>query len=165
MKQLLLVLSALVLTTVFIAAAQAKTAARTLVAVRKTTLGSVLVDARGHTLYLFEKDRNGISACNSACLQYWPALTSMGTARAGKGVRQSLLRIVKQHDGRLQVTYAGHPLYTFLGDKSAGQTSGEGLNNFGADWYAVAASGRKIEPAQSSSTGGYGGGYSAGGGW
>jgi len=59
-----------------------------------------------------------------------------------------------------QVIYAGHPLYTFVGDKQAGQTTGEGLSNFGAEWYALAASGRKVEQSQSS-----GGGYSSGGGW
>jgi predicted lipoprotein with Yx(FWY)xxD motif len=62
---------------------------------------------------------------------------------------------------RRQVTYAGHPLYTFAGDKSAGQTTGEGLTNFGAGWYALAASGQKVEQSKPSGGGGYdsGGGY------
>jgi len=177
MKQLLstrllavgIALAAVGAATMLVAAAQASTSARsrfraatgTLVALRKTALGAVLVDARGRTLYLFEKDRNGVSACNTACVKFWPALTSQGTPRAGKGVRQSLLRLGRPHNGLRQVTYAGHPLYTFVGDKRAGQTTGEGLNNFGADWYALAASGQKVEQAQSSS----GGGYSSGGGW
>ena len=135
-----------------------------LVALRKTTLGSVLVDARGRTLYLFEKDRSGVSACDAACLKYWPAVTSLATPRAGRGVQPSMLKIVRQHNGLRQVTYAGHPLYRFVGDKSAGQTSGEGLSNFGADWYALAASGQKVERSQSSG-GGYSSGYSSGGGW
>jgi predicted lipoprotein with Yx(FWY)xxD motif len=130
-----------------------------LIALRKTTLGSVLVDARGRTLYLFEKDRSGMSACDAACLKYWPAVTSRATPRAGQGVQPSMLKIIRQHNGLRQVT-AGHPLYTFAGDKRAGQTSGEGLSNFGADWYALAASGQKVERAQSS-----GGGYGSGGGW
>jgi len=138
----------------------------TFVNLRKTALGTVLVDSRGHTLYLFEKDRNGVSACNTACVQYWPPLTSQGTPRAGKGVRQSLLRLTSAHNGRRQVTYAGHPLYTFVGDKNAGQTTGENLNNFGADWYALAAGGGKVEPSHSAGgTSGNGGGYSSGGGY
>ena len=136
------------------------TAKGAVVALKQTTLGAILVDARGRTLYLFEKDRSGISACNSACVQYWPALTSGATPRAGSGVHQSMLRVVRQQNGARQVTYAGHPLYTFVGDKSAGQTSGEGLTNFGAGWYAIAASGRKVEKSQSSS-----GGSSSGYGW
>jgi predicted lipoprotein with Yx(FWY)xxD motif len=132
-----------------------------LVALRKTTLGTVLVDARGRTLYLFEKDRKGMSACDTACVKFWPPLVSRATPRAGKGVHKSMLGISKRQDGRRQVTYAGHPLYTFVGDKSAGQTSGEGLTNFGAPWDALAASGRAVEPSQPSS-GGYGSGYGGG---
>lgn len=169
MKRLLLLLGIVGATAVLIAAAQARTSLRTstgtLVALRKTALGSVLVDARGRTVYLFEKDRNGVSACNTACMTYWPMLTSRGTARAGRGVHQSLLRLTAPRNGRSQVIYAGHPLYTFVGDKRPGQTSGEGLTNFGAGWYALAASGRKIELAQSGSGYSSGGGYRSGGGW
>ena len=175
----LLVLGVVGATTLLIAAAQASTTSRsrlgasrgTLVALRKTSLGSVLVDARGRTLYLFEKDRNGVSACDTACLKYWPALTTRGMPRAGSGVHRSQLRITPPRHGRSQVIYAGHPLYTFVGDKRPGQTTGEDLTNFGGGWYALAASGRKIERAQdssgsSSNTGsGSGGGYGSGSGW
>lgn len=134
------------------------------VALRKTTLGRVLVDARGRTLYLFKKDRKGMSACDAACAKFWPPLVSRSAPLAGAGVHKSLLGQSKRKDGRSQVTYAGHPLYTFLGDKAAGQTSGEGLTNFGAEWDALAASGHTVEAAQASppSTGGYGGGYGGG---
>jgi predicted lipoprotein with Yx(FWY)xxD motif len=154
-----------------VAAAQAANSSRTrtratgaLVALRQTALGSILVDARGRTLYLFEKDRNGVSMCNSACAKYWPPLTSHGTPRAGKGVHQSLLRTARSGNGVRQVTYGGHPLYTFVGDKRAGQTAGEGLDNFGAEWYAVAANGHTVErsdksASDSSGSGGYGGGW------
>jgi predicted lipoprotein with Yx(FWY)xxD motif len=145
-----------------VAVAQAGTSSspRPAVALRNTALGPILVDAHGRTLYLFEKDRNGVSMCDSACVTYWPKLTSHGTPHAGKGVRQSLLGLGRAR----QVTYAGHPLYTFVGDKHAGQTSGEGLTNFGADWYAVSASGQKVERSASTSTG-YGSSSSPGGGW
>jgi predicted lipoprotein with Yx(FWY)xxD motif len=137
-----------------------------LVALRKTPIGSVLVDARGRTLYLFEKDRHGRSACYGACAAYWPPLYSAATPRAGRGVRAGLLALTRRTDGRRQVTYAGHPLYTFAGDKKAGQTTGEGLNDFGAAWDAVAANGRAVEPAASDSGGSAGddGGYGGYGG-
>ena len=133
-----------------------------LVALGKTALGSVLVDARGRTLYVFDKDQHGRSACYGACATYWPPLLSSAKPRQAKGVRASLLGLITRTDGKRQVTYAGHPLYRFIGDKSAGQTTGEGLTDFGAAWDAVAASGRSVEPITPDSGGtgsGYGGGY------
>jgi predicted lipoprotein with Yx(FWY)xxD motif len=162
-----------------VALAQAGThrqSAGVVVSVRKTALGSVLVDSRGRTLYLFEKDRNGLSMCSSACTAYWPPLTSHVAPRAGSGVHKQLLTLGKAHNGVRQVLYAGHPLYTFVGDTHAGQTSGEGLTNFGAGWYAIAASGLKVDKSDSASGGsgsgsgsgsggGYGSGYGSGGGY
>jgi predicted lipoprotein with Yx(FWY)xxD motif len=113
-----------------------------LVTLGKTPLGKVLVDGRGRTLYLFEKDKRGRSACYGACAAYWPPLLSSAKPRAGRGVRASRLGVIKRTDGKRQVTYAGHPLYTFAGDNRAGQTTGEALTDFGAAWYVVAASGR-----------------------
>lgn len=132
-----------------------------LVSIHKTTLGKVVADARGRTLYLFEKDRNRMSSCNGACAAYWPPLLTSAKPRAGAGVRASLLGVARRADGRRQVTYAGHPLYTFVGDTKAGQTSGEGLTNFGAPWDAVAPNGRPIEPNAPASDGS-GNGYGAG---
>jgi predicted lipoprotein with Yx(FWY)xxD motif len=134
-----------------------------LVALRKTTLGAILVDARGRTLYVFEKDRNGKSACDTACVSYWPPLISGVKPRAGAGVHGFMLGVTKRQDGRRQVTYAGHLLYRFAGDKTAGQTTGEGLTNFGAEWYALAATGRTVEPSKPSGGGYDGGGYGSGG--
>jgi predicted lipoprotein with Yx(FWY)xxD motif len=141
------------------AASQSKASKGTLVAVRKTGLGKALVDARGRTLYLFDKDKRGMSSCNGACAAYWPPVFTTAKPRAAAGVRASLLGMTRRADGRRQVTYAGHPLYRFIGDKKAGQTSGEGLTDFGAAWDAVAPSGRSIEPsapASGSSGSGYG---------
>jgi predicted lipoprotein with Yx(FWY)xxD motif len=143
----------------------ARTGTRAVVALRTTGIGSVLVDSHGRTVYLFEKDRSGLSMCNSACVKFWPRLTSHGNPHAGKGVHQSLLGLGRVRRGVGQVTYAGHPLYTFVGDKRPGQTSGEGLDNFGAEWYAVGPNGHKVEhdkSGSSSSTGGY---PSSGSGW
>jgi predicted lipoprotein with Yx(FWY)xxD motif len=142
-----------------------RTGTRALVALRKTGLGSVLVDSRGRTLYLFEKDSNGVSMCNSACAKFWPRLTSDGSPRAGKGVHQSLLRLTRVRKGVGQVTYAGRPLYTFVGDKRPGQTSGEGLDDFGAEWYAVGPNGHKVEHDKSGSSSSSGGYSSSGSGW
>jgi predicted lipoprotein with Yx(FWY)xxD motif len=144
---------------VFVAPALGGASKGAVVSLKKTTLGAVLVDARGRTLYLFEKDRGGMSACNSACAQYWPALTSRAAPRAGTGVKQSLLRRTKQHNGSWQVTYAGDPLYTFVGDKRTGQTTGEGLTNFGTGWYVLAANGKKVEERTNSSGSSGSGGY------
>jgi predicted lipoprotein with Yx(FWY)xxD motif len=130
------------------------------VALGKTTLGRVLVDARGRTLYLFAKDKGGRSACYGACATYWPPLVSTAKPRAASGVRASSLALTKRTDGKRQVTYAGHPLYTFSLDTRAGQTSGQGLTDFGGSWNAVAASGRAVKPtASSGSSGGSGSGY------
>ena len=126
---------------------------------RKTGLGSILADARGRTLYLFEKDTSTASTCNSECASYWPPLKSHGTPHAAAGVHALLLGLAHG-----QVTYAGHPLYRFVGDKRAGQTTGEGLTNFGADWYVVAANGKKIEPAKGASSSS-GSGTQTGGGY
>jgi predicted lipoprotein with Yx(FWY)xxD motif len=165
MKTRLLALCvALGLTAAIVATAQARTPKSAVVSLRKTSLGTIHVDPRGRTLYLFEKDRKGKSACTSACLSYWPAFTSRTVPRAGTGVRQSLLGLAKPQHGLRQLTYAGHPLYRFVGDKRPGQTSGEGLSNFGADWYALSAGGRKVEQNQSgNNSSGSSGGYGSGG--
>ena len=139
-----------------------RTSKGALVALKSTALGKVLVDARGRTLYLFEKDKHGRSACYGACATYWPPLYSTTKPRPGTGVHASLLGLTKRTNGKRQVTYAGHPLYTFIADTKPGQTNGEGLSNFGATWDAIAASGRAVEPTASNSGGaggGYGGGY------
>ena len=131
------------------------------VALGNTTLGRVLVDVRGRTLYLFAKDKGGRSACYGTCATYWPPLVSTAKPPAARGVRASLLGLTRRSNGKRQVTYAGHPLYTFSLDRRAGQTSGQGLTDFGGTWNAVAASGRAVKSGGSG--GGYGGGYGSGG--
>jgi predicted lipoprotein with Yx(FWY)xxD motif len=133
------------------------------VAVAKTGLGPVLVDGRGRTLYLFAKDRGGKSACAGQCAGFWPPLITSGKPAAIGGAKASLLGTTRRADGRLQVTYNHHPLYTFVKDTRRGQTNGEELDAFGAEWYAVSAAGARVEK-NSASTGyptpsGYGYGY------
>lgn len=127
-----------------------------LVSTRNTSLGRVLVNSNGRTLYLFAKDRNGKSACTGQCAVFWPPVITRGKPRVSNGAKASLIGTTKRADGRLQVTYNHHPLYTFAKDKKAGQTTGEGVDAFGAEWDAVSPSGRKIgEPSTSSGGGGY----------
>ena len=110
-----------------------------------SSFGRVLVDGSGRTLYLFEKDRHGRSACAGICATYWPPLIVRGTPKAGAGVKAASLKTTKRSDGGRQLTYAGHPLYRFSGDQAPGQATGQGMNAFGAEWYVVSPSGSKIE--------------------
>src|SRR5262245_52149332 len=86
------------------------------VATANSSLGRILVDARGRTLYLFEKDKRGHSACSGYCTTYWPPLLTRGTPIPGRSVKGSLLGVARRADGTKQVTYAGHPLYRYIGD-------------------------------------------------
>ena len=115
------------------------------VRIATSQLGRILVDNKGITLYDFPPDRGTTSVCYGACAALWPPLLTHGKPVAGPGVRASLLGTTKRKDGKLQVTYKGHPLYTFLLDKKPGQTAGEGSTNFGAAWYALAPSGATID--------------------
>src|SRR5512146_2345116 len=83
------------------------------VAVASSGLGRILVDGRGHTLYLFAKDKHGRSTCTGKCAAFWPPLLASGKTLAAAGAKTSLLGTTKRSDGRLQVTYGHHPLYTF----------------------------------------------------
>jgi predicted lipoprotein with Yx(FWY)xxD motif len=132
-----------------------------LVSTATTSLGRILVDSRGHTLYLFEGDKNGKSACSASCAGAWPPLITSAKPRAGAGVKASLLGETKRADGRMQATYNHHPLYLFVKDTKKGQTTGENVDAFGAEWYAVSAAGATVEPKASTTTttttsGGYG---------
>jgi predicted lipoprotein with Yx(FWY)xxD motif len=116
------------------------------VGVRSTSLGKVLVNGKGVTLYLFEKDKKGKSACSGQCAAAWPPLLTKGKPSASGSVSASKLGTTRRSDGTTQVTYAGHPLYTFIMDKNKpGSTKGEGLDAFGAEWYVLGTNGKKIE--------------------
>jgi predicted lipoprotein with Yx(FWY)xxD motif len=115
------------------------------VASARSRLGRILVDARGRTLYLFEKDRHGRSSCGGACATYWPPLLTRGKPIAGRGVKRSLLGVTRRRNGKRQVTYAGHPLYRFVQDRKRGQTRGQGSQLFGAGWDVVSPAGKKVD--------------------
>jgi predicted lipoprotein with Yx(FWY)xxD motif len=112
--------------------------------VRTTPLGRILVDGRGMTLYLFEKDTGMKSTCDGSCAKFWPPVTTTGAAKAGSGLDAGKLGTTARSDGETEVTYNGHPLYYYAGDKQPGDTTGEGLNAFGALWYVLSPAGKEV---------------------
>jgi predicted lipoprotein with Yx(FWY)xxD motif len=108
-------------------------------------LGMILVDSKGFTLYDFHKDKGTTSACYGACAEGWPPLMTEGAPRAGNGASASMLGTTQRKDGTTQVTYAGHPLYTFAGDQGPGEANGNDVDAFGAQWYALQGSGEEPE--------------------
>lgn len=113
-----------------------------------TDLGQILIDGHGRTLYLYTPDRRNSSTCYGQCAALWPPLLTTSKARPAHGVKGPLLGTTKRRDGKLQVTYAGHPLYYFAQDQSPGDVFGQGLQNI---WYAVSATGAQVSapaPAQ-----------------
>ena len=136
----------------------AATAKGAVVSTAKTSLGRIIVKSNGHTLYLFGKDRNGKSACSGQCATFWPPLITSGKPRVNSGARAALIGTTKRADGRLQVTYNHHPVYTFVKDTKAGQTNGEGVNAFGGTWDAGSPAGAKVAKPSAPSQGG-GGSY------
>src|SRR5882757_8422180 len=95
------------------------------------SLGKILVDSKGHTLYLFQPDTARMSKCSGACALSWPPLHAAGKPSAGAGLNASQLTTIARSDGTQQVTYNGHPLYTFVKDQRPGQATGQGLSAFG----------------------------------
>lgn len=107
-------------------------------------LGTILVNGRGRTLYLFAADTSKNSTCTGACAAAWPPLLTSGSAVAGTGAKQNLLSTTTRSGGAKQVTYDNHPLYLFAGDAASGQTNGQGLTQFGALWWVVNPSGKQV---------------------
>jgi predicted lipoprotein with Yx(FWY)xxD motif len=122
------------------------------IAIRSTSLGQTLVDANGRTLYLFKGDRPNVSTLSAAGTAVWPRFVSAGHVKAEGGARAALIGTTSSPSGVRQVTYAGHPLYYYVGDSSPGSTRGQGLNQFGALWYVLGSSGNAITHAPSTST-------------
>jgi predicted lipoprotein with Yx(FWY)xxD motif len=128
------------------------------VGVASTGLGDVLVDRQGRTLYLFGRDSGTTSACTGACAASWPPLRVRRTPVVGSRAKPSDVGRTARPDGISQLTYNGHPLYTFVNDKKPGDTNGEGIDAFGGSWFAVSPAGVKVAPrSQPQGGGGYGG--------
>jgi predicted lipoprotein with Yx(FWY)xxD motif len=108
-------------------------------------LGQIIVDAQGRTLYLFEADKGGKSSCDGPCAAAWPPYLSNGAPQADMGASGNLTGTNVRADGTTQVTYGGHPLYYYAGDKASGDTAGQDIDQFGAKWYVVGKDGKKID--------------------
>jgi predicted lipoprotein with Yx(FWY)xxD motif len=106
-------------------------------------LGTVLVDSEGLTVYQFAKDQGSTSSCYGACEQGWPPVIAKGQP-SGEGAIASQLGTTKRKDGSVQVTYAGHPLYTYAGDSSPGEANGNESTAFGGEWSVMDESGEAV---------------------
>jgi predicted lipoprotein with Yx(FWY)xxD motif len=116
-------------------------------AVKNSSLGTILADGKGYTVYLFEPDKQGTPTCLAGCASEWPPLMlPKGVTKpiAGPGINASLLGTVKRPGGGLQVTYNRWPLYRWIGDTSPGMTTGEGLDNLGGYWYVLNPAGDAV---------------------
>jgi predicted lipoprotein with Yx(FWY)xxD motif len=131
------------------------------IGVTSTGLGPILVDSQGRTLYLFQKDTGNTSTCTGACAAAWPPLRATGQTVVGKAANSALLGSTPRSDGAPQITYNGHPVYLFIKDQKPGDTNGEGVNAFGASWFALSSAGNQVSPpaASGSTSSGGGGGY------
>jgi predicted lipoprotein with Yx(FWY)xxD motif len=111
--------------------------------VRTSDYGKILFDGRGFALYAFTRDR-GQSACAGACATAWPPFVVKGGIRAGTGVKASLLGTVRRANGARQVTYAGRPLYYYVGDRRPDQVLCQNVREFGGLWLVVRPNGRLV---------------------
>jgi predicted lipoprotein with Yx(FWY)xxD motif len=114
------------------------------VRVANTRLGRILVDSAGRTLYLFKADSGTSSTCTGACAIAWPPLRTSATPAVAGSANAALVGSISRSDGARQVTYNGHPLYTFVKDHKPGDVNGQGLTAFGAAWFAVSPTGNQI---------------------
>jgi predicted lipoprotein with Yx(FWY)xxD motif len=132
------------------------------ISTRSTSRGTVLTDAKGHTLYWFAIDTPTTSKCSGTCATYWPPVIGKPTAAAGASLPHALGSITRS-DGTVQATYNGHPLYTYAADTAPGMVGGNGLNVSGGLWWAMTPSGAKLgasaHPSSSASSTGGGYGY------
>jgi len=135
--------------------------------VATTSLGPVLVDSKGFTVYMLTADTPGHSTCSAQCLKFWPLVLAPGTTVPPVQGVSAAVTATKATSGASMVAAAGWPLYTFVKDKAPGQVAGEGIKTFGGTWYAVSPSGTPVMKAAKSApvttssggSGGGGGGY------
>jgi predicted lipoprotein with Yx(FWY)xxD motif len=119
-------------------------AGETIMVATNSKLGQILVDEKGMTVYLFVADTGTTSTCYTSCATIWPPVLTTGAPQAGAGASASLLGTTTRTDGKVEVTYAGHPLYYFVQDKAAGDTTGQGINGFGGLWWVLSPSGAAV---------------------
>ncbi len=109
--------------------------------VHTSRYGSVIFDGRGFALYTFSHDPRGRSSCSGACAKAWPPLIVKRAPSAGAGAKASLLGTLRRSDGTTQASYAGRPLYYYVGDTKAGQILCQNVSEFGGRWLVVGANG------------------------
>jgi predicted lipoprotein with Yx(FWY)xxD motif len=126
------------------AAPGATSAGSATVKVAHRSLGKVLVDSRGRTLYVLSADSARKSRCSGACARNWPPLRASRKPTVGTGLTASKVGTIRRSDGKPQVTYNRHPLYRFVGDTRPGQTNGQGIVAFGGRWSVVSPAGRPV---------------------
>jgi predicted lipoprotein with Yx(FWY)xxD motif len=122
-----------------------------------TSLGNVLVDGKGMTVYMLTSDKPNKSNCSGQCLTYWPPVAAQKSGTKSPGVTAAV-GSTKSTAGSLMATAAGWPLYTYISDKSPGQVTGEGIPSFGGVWYVLSPAGKPVKSKPSaapSSSGGY----------
>ena len=141
MRKLLLILI-LILAALAVPAALA--AAPGTVTVHGSQYGRILFDGRGFVLYAFTKDTRGKSACAGSCAKAWPPYIVKSRPAAGAGATKSLLGTTRRADGRLQATYAGRPLYYYVGDRKPRQILCQNVREFGGLWLVVRANGTLV---------------------
>jgi predicted lipoprotein with Yx(FWY)xxD motif len=131
-------------------AAHASTGA--LLSVQQTDLGDILVDRSGMTVYRFAADHSDVSTCSGSCATYWPYVPAPATLPAHLAGVDGALGASTRPDGHRQLTLAGRPLYTYVGDAAPGQTKGQGLNLSGGLWWVVSPDGSSVTGAAGASS-------------
>jgi predicted lipoprotein with Yx(FWY)xxD motif len=121
------------------------------VGVESTSLGAVLANTHGRTIYLFKRDSGTTSACTGTCARFWPPVRADGGPSAGTGVTAGKLGTSQRPSGGPQITYNGHPLYTYSGDHKSGDTNGQGMTAFGGGWFALSPAGNQVSGGADSS--------------
>jgi predicted lipoprotein with Yx(FWY)xxD motif len=129
------------------------------IGVENSGLGQILDDTKGRTVYLFKKDKGTTSSCTGACASAWPPVRVTGKPVVGKGATAKV-GTTSRSDGGKQITYNGHPLYTFSGDAKPGDMNGQGQTAFGGNWFAITPAGSQVKGTVSGSgSSPSGGGY------
>jgi len=112
--------------------------------------GKILADGNGVTLYLFTKDSGTVSACSGGCLAAWPPVVASGTPTPGTGLDAEDLGSITREDGSKQVTFYGHPVYTYGGDSGPGEFTGQGS---GGSWFVIGADGNPVKAETGAASG------------
>jgi predicted lipoprotein with Yx(FWY)xxD motif len=122
----------------------AKSTKGTAVALGDSEFGQILFDSKRQAIYIFERDKENKSNCYGDCAEAWPPVFTEGKPRAGKGIHRSQLGTTKRRDGKLQVTYAGKPLY-YYAHEGPGDVKCHDVNLNGGFWWVLGADGERIQ--------------------